>query len=79
MPAYQLHDERLPRRVHPHCVRQLLRQRDGGQQAHQPRAVGYGGTGGLRQTQAAVISTDGEIKALVFHVTHCSHSRSSLL
>lgn len=58
MPADLVHDERLPRRVHTHGVRQLLGERDGGRQTHQPGPVGYGRPGGLRQAATPLLSTD---------------------
>lgn len=42
----------------PFQIRQLLSECDGGRQAHQPGAMGYGGTGGLRPTPASILPTD---------------------
>lgn len=56
--ADQLHDQRLPRRVHPNGVRQLFCKRDGGREADKPGPLGYSGTRRLRQTATAVLPAD---------------------
>ena len=42
----------------PPQIRQLLGERDGGRQAHQPGPMGYGRSGGLRQAATALLPTD---------------------
>lgn len=42
-------------------IRQLLCQRDGGRQAHQPGSVGYGRPGGLRPTAPALLPPDRRV------------------
>ena len=42
----------------------------GGRSSNQPRSVGHGGAGGLRQTQAALLPTDGGIHYPSHHHHH---------
>ena len=67
LPAHILHDQRLPRRVHPDGLRQLLGESDGGQQAHQPGPLGYRGAGRLRPPAALELPADGRVFDLFLH------------
>ncbi|VCW64107.1 unnamed protein product, partial [Gulo gulo] len=71
LPSHQLHHQRFPRRVHPHRVRQLFSQCDGGQQAREPGAVGHGRAGGLRSPPATLLPTDGRLPHLLLPCQPC--------
>lgn len=44
------------------------RKRDGGREADQPRALGYRGTGGLRQTEASELPSNSKLCAILIFV-----------
>lgn len=62
-----LHHKCLPRRIHPHCLRQLLSECYGRWQAYQPWPLGYCWSGGLRQTATSLIPPDRRLPHLLLH------------
>ena len=67
VPANLLYDQLAAGRVHTHRVRQLLHQRDGRRPTDQPRPVGHGRPGGLRQAASRVLPEDRYIHRVLLH------------
>lgn len=66
MPSNQLHNKRLPRRVHTNSVRQLFRKRHGRRETDQPGTVGHGRARRLRQIKTFIISTNRRLSHMLF-------------